>query len=244
MPIVLTFEADDADDLMLQLRGFLREQTAPANVVPLKAATALAETADVTQGAAPEALNRKSGPTVDELKAGMRLKETATASIADGHRVAPGDYVMYNGEAWHVCVTYRGTIIALNEEGKADVLQAAECQPAPSDEQPEPARLRPGTAGALLAQPDPQQKPVEQAHAIGAPTAAPTEGPIDPKVAADLRDRATDAVATEKVTVEAVFGKLQELGKVSQIDMLTAAQGAQFDAWLSAATSGNPKFGF
>lgn len=232
MPISLTIDVDDVDELAMTLRGLLREiNGGGSNVVALPEARvkAAAEEAAGVQGAT--TLNPPSRMTVEDLRAGMTLKETQTATLGDGSRAAPGDNVMFNGEEWVVYHTYRGRLIAATEDNKADILPAENCT-AVVTEDTTPSKPRPGTAGALLGQPDPNQRPADQAKAIG----APTDGPIEPAFAAKLRDDATDAVSSEKVSVDAVFAKLNELGGASSIDQLTQSNGKVFADWLVAQT--------
>jgi hypothetical protein len=231
MPISLTIDVDDVDELAMTLRGLLREISGGGNVVALPEARVkeVATQAAVAQGAA--TTNTPSRMTVEDLKAGMTLKETQTATLGDGTRAAPGDNVMFKGEEWVVYHTYRGRLIAATEDNKADILPAEECTAVVAGDTT-PSKPRPGTAGALLSQPDPNQRPADQAKAIG----APTDGPIDPAFAAKLRDDATDAVSSEKVSVDAVFAKLNELGGASSIDQLTQNTAKAFADWLFAQT--------
>lgn len=226
--ITLTIEAQDADELMMKLRGFIRVDSGSAEVIPLKAAAAPMEEAAKATPVPADEVNPKPVLTVDELKAGMTLKETATTALGDGTRAAAGDNILHGGEEWHVYATYRGRLIAMTEDNRADVLSAEDCSAVPDAE---PAKPRPGTAAAL-AQPDPNQRPADQARAIGAADSTP----IDPAFAAELREAATEAVSAELVSVDAVFGKLTELGGVSSIDQLTAANAQVFSEWLTAAT--------
>ena len=235
--ITLTVEAHDADELMMKLRGLVRETNGSANVIPLKASAAPVEATTQVEPVAASDVNPKPSVTVDDLKAGMTLKETASTTLGDGSRAAPGDNVMHGGEEWVIYATYRGRLIAATEDNRADVLMAENCTAVPDGDQT-PAAPRPGTAAAH-AQPDPNQKPIEQAHAIGAPV---KDGPIDPATAAALRERATEAVSNEQVSVDAVFGKLTELGGVSSIDQLTAANAAVFEQWLNGAIKPKPGF--
>ncbi len=230
--ITLTIEAQDADELMLKLRGFMRDANGGANVVALTAAPAPVAREDASP---------KPAMTVDELRAGMTLKETQTATLGDGGKAAPGDNVICNGEEWVVHHTYRGRLIAATEDNRADILMAENCSAVPQEDQP--PKPRAGTASALLNQPDPNQRPADQAKAIGAAAAAPSDGPIDPAFASKLRDEATSAVSNETVTVDAVFEKLRSLGGAGSIDELTAANGAAFSEWLTAATQPK-KMGF
>ena len=236
--ITLTVEAHDADELMMKLRGLVRETNGNANVIPLKASAAPMEAAAQAEPAAASDVNPKPSVTVDDLKAGMTLKETASTTLGDGSRAAPGDNVLHGGEEWAIYATYRGRVIAATEDNRADVLMAENCSAVPDGDQT-PAAPRPGTAAALLNQPDPNQKPIEQAQAIGAPV---KDGPIEPAKAAALRERATEAVSNEQVSVDAVFGKLTELGGVSSIDQLTAANAAVFETWLDGAIKPKPGF--
>lgn len=239
MPVILTFEAEDHDELMGMLRGFMREQSvgAETNVIPLKASAAYTA-AEANPPVDRTEVNPKPTLTVDELKAGMTLKETASTTLGDNTRVAAGDNVRFKDDEWHVYATYRGKLVVMNEANVADVVDAAHCTSVPGGE---PSSLRPGTAGALLNQPDPNQRPADQAHAIGANPAQPQ--PITPAEAARLRNIATEAVASGKVEVDAVYAKLNEIGGVSQIDLLTTEGGAKFDTWIMAAQNPN-KLGF
>lgn len=234
--ITLTIEAQDADELMLKLRGFIRVDAGSAEVIPLKAAAAPMEAAEQATPVPADEVNPKPTLTVDDLKAGMTLKETASTTLGDGSRAAPGDNVMHGGEEWVIYATYRGRLVAATEDNRADVLMAEKCTAVPDGDQP-PAKPRPGTAAALT-QPDPNQRPADQARAIGAADSTP----IDPAFAAKLREEATEAVSGEKVSVDAVFGKLTELGGVSSIDQLTAANAQIFSEWLTAATKPKPSF--
>jgi len=238
--ITLTVEAHDADELMMKLRGLVREANGTANVVALKTSAAQMEAEAQVRPVDAADVNPKPAVTVDDLRAGMTLKETQTATLGDGSKAAPGDNVMCNDREWVVYHTYRGRLIAATEDGRADILPADNCTAVPQEDQP--AKPRPGTAGALLNQPDPNQRPAEQAKAIGG--AAPAQdGPIDPAFAAKLREEATDAVSSEKVSVDDVFGKLKELGGASSIDELTAANGKAFSEWLTGAAQPK-KMGF
>lgn len=242
MPIVLTIEAEDADELMMKLRGFFRAANGDANVVPLAVATQAAEKAAVEHGAAPSALNPKPTMTVDDLRAGMTLKETQSTGIGGGVRAAPGDNVMFGGEEWHVYHTFRGKIIAMNEANVADILPAEECMPVAGEE---PAKPRPGTAAALVDKPDPNQKPAGEAKAIGSAPVA-QDARISPEEASRIRDEATHHVSAGTLDVEAVFQKLNDLAGVGNIDELTAAQARQFEAWVKEQVNGGaaPKMGF
>ena len=237
--ITLTIEAHDADELMMKLRGLMRGTNGDANVVALPSRShPAAYTADQANPPVEAAdVNPKPAVTVDELKAGMTLKETASTTLGDGSRAAPGDNVMHGGEEWVIYATYRGRLVAATEDNRADVLMAENCTAVPDGDQT-PAAPRPGTAAAH-AQPDPNQKPIDQAHAIGAPV---KDGPIEPAKAAELRERATEAVSNEQVSVDAVFGKLTELGGASSIDQLTAANAVIFEQWLTAAIKPKPGF--
>lgn len=168
-----------------------------------------------------------SGLTLEQLKAGMTLKPTASSSLADGTRISVGDYVMHGGEQWAVEATYRGTIIAMNEDGKLDVLKTEDCTAVAG----EPAAGAPLQAAAVS---------VQTAAAQVAEAAQPAaSGPVDSALASKLREEATVLVSSEKLTVQQVFEKLGSFG-VSQIDGLSAQNAKLFGEWLSAVAAPAP----
>ena len=239
MTISLHIEAETPQDLIEKLQGLmpLAAVAAPATTpeTALARATEIAEAAAVEQGAKPDDMNSKAAVTVEDLRAGMTLKETQSATIAGGARVSPGDNVMFNGEEWCVYHTYRGRVIAATEDNRADNLPADQCHPV-ATEDPTPSKPRAGTAAALT-RPDPNQKPIEQASAIGA------KKQVSPERAKEIRDRATDLVsgaggATGEKLVQDIFTKLQELENVSTIDALSEAGAETFAGWLEEQAQG------
>lgn len=246
MSITLTFTAGSSEELLEQLHSFAAS-CGPRDTTFKPASTEVMSGDGFAQSSGRRPLepvsasevNPKPSLSVDDLRAGMTLKETASSSLPDGTRISSGDYVIFNDEEWCVYHTYRGRIIAGTEDSRFDVLSTEDCTAVPQEDQT-PPKPRPGTAAAH-AQPDPQQRPADQARAIGAPEAS-GDAPVDPAYAAKLRDRATAAVSSEQVSVDAVYAKLGELGSASTIDALTADNAKQFDDWLTSATAPKPKF--
>lgn len=179
--------------------------------------------------------NVKTGPTVQELIAGVTLKPTETSTLGDGTKISVGGYLSHGGEDWHVEATYRGTVVAINEEGRADMIKTSDCVKSARADGTPPAP-RAGTAAALL--PETQQQPAQ--------TPVPNE-PISDSEANRLRELATSKVSNGLVEVNDVFGKLQEFN-VTTINELSAANGVLFDDWLTKAgeepPAADPKFGF
>lgn len=248
MSITLTFTAGSSEELLDQLQMFAAS-CGPRDTVFQSTLTEVAShdgshqysgRMPLAPSSALSEANPKPTLSVEDLRAGMKLKETASSSLPDGTRIAPGDTVLFGGEEWHVYHTYRGRIIAGTEDNRFDVISTDDCEAVPSEDQPL-ARPRPGTAAAHT-QPDPNQRPADQARAIGAPEVGSGSGPVDPAYASKLRELATAAVSQDKVSVDAVYAKLGELGSVSSIDALTAGNAILFDEWLTAATAPKPKF--
>lgn len=183
-----------------------------------------------------------TGPTAAQLIAGMTLKPTESSTLGDGTKASPGSYVTFNGEDWHVEATYRGTIVAINEAGKADVIKTSDCK-ASARVAGAPAAPRAGTAAALLPN-ETQQAQTQTQHTHSANV--PNE-PISNAMAASLRETATAKVSAGKIGVEAVFEKLSSFG-ASIIDELSSHNATLFQQWLEVAGEEPPatdgKFGF
>jgi hypothetical protein len=178
----------------------------------------------------------KGGLTVEELKAGMTLKPTSTASLNDGSRVAVGDYVMIDDEKALIEATYRGTLIVTREDGTADVVKTEDCAAVA----PEARGPRPGTAAALLG----DQHPAAAKPAEAVSPAA--DDAVSPETAADLRERATNLIVGEKASVDEVMTEMNRVRPGCKvIEDMTAKQAADFGNWVKAKEEGkNPAFGF
>lgn len=240
MGITFQIDGEDAAEIMMQLRALLSELSPRAEVVPFTSRTA-APARDETEQApasAPEPSLAK-GMTVVQLKAGMRLKETATTSVGGGERVAAGEYVTCDGDLWLVEATYRGSLIGVNESGQADLLKAEAC----TKTEPRTEATTADASEASEASDDPAEAPASAEPAAPTPAATPSGEAVTPDVANRLRDLATDKVSDGKLAVADVFKALQSYG-VSNIDGLSAAQAVEFEKWLTADSAAGTTFGF
>jgi hypothetical protein len=233
MNITLTITTENPDEIARVLHALggdmpeLAHQPMPGTMT---------KTVIVTPDEVAAQAQTKVGLTVDELKAGMTLKPTATSSLNDGSKVAIGDYVMVGANKKLIEATYRGTLIVVDEDGAADVVKTEDCAAVPA----EARGPRLGTAAALLG---------EQHPAAAAPAEAPASADTDPvsaEVAAQLRERATTLIVSEKASVEEVMGEIARVHPgANVIEQMTGAEAATFRQWLEAKEQGkNPAFGF
>lgn len=232
----ITIHAEDAADLQSKVRSLnaLLNPNAPASLAvvngpaEVSGTTASIHTESGADVVAPTPQG-KAKLTADDLIAGMSLKPTKSSGLGDGSSVSPDDYVTHGGQVWFVAQTYRGSLVAVNEAGDADVLKTEDCAAAA---QPGETKPRAGTAAALI---DKEEEHRDAAAGVDAATANA------------LRERATDLVSSEIISVDAVFKKLGELG-AQNMETLTNANAKKFGEWLDAATAPAPEkdkaFGF
>lgn len=234
MPIVLTFEAEDMQSLMADVRSFLSASS--AEVIPLNTAAAPA----VASG--PRLVTETAILTAEQIIAGVTLKPTDSSSIAGDARVKKGEYVRFGNEEWLVEQTYRGKLVISNEDGKADLVNATDCH---AVTQEPPAGPRAGTAAALL--PAETVQTVQTVHSQAAVPVDTTSAGIDPnakitvEMANKLRDMATKLVSDEKISAAQVFEKLASFRGANNFDKLTMGEAMIAEEWLASVGS---KLGF
>lgn len=245
MTISLHIEADDMEEMASKLRGMTalfnpgRIEQAPLRAVEGGAQAFTAGTPVDTRNAVPASdVNPKPALGPDELAAGMTLKETQSTTLGDDSRVAPGGYVTFRGETWHVYKTYRGKIIAGTEDNRFDVLDTKDCTS--SAESLDPA----GTTAADGAVAEPEPARAGTAAALIAPDGG---NKIEPKRADELRSKATNHVQNSRIPAQAVFDKLKALSGGTSINDLSLAAADAFDSWLdnpTETTQPTAQFGF
>lgn len=221
----ITVEAESVTELR-EVLAHLMGASAPRvdlahNPIPLTpAAQAVADApAGFNLPVPAEQTTPSSRLTVDQLKAGMTLKPTATSSLPDGTRISVGDEVIHGGESWVIEATYRGSIIAMNEDGRVDVLKTEDCKAAP-------------------AEPTGHVNETPKTEHVASNVSTSNEK-VSAQVASTLRERATELVSKETVSVSQVFDKLNSFG-VQQIDGLSAGDAELFRQWLEACAAPTP----
>lgn len=217
----ITIEATSVDELrglLAQLLGSTAPTAPVSDPIPLTPAAQVVAEAAKPEPVPTEQTTPGSRLTVEQLKAGMTLKPTATSSLPDGTRISVGDYVIHGGEQWAIEATYRGSIIAMNEDGRVDVLKTDDCKAVPVGEVDRAAQ--------------------PTVSAAAEPTSASTEK-VSAQRAATIRERATELVSKEVISVGQVFDKLGTFA-ATQIDMLTAADAEKFAQWLEAVATPAP----
>jgi hypothetical protein len=223
----ITVEASsvvELKELLAQLMGSvaLRVDVAQSDPIPLTPAAQAVADAPKPEPVPAEQTTPSSRLTVDQLKAGMTLKPTATSSLPDGTRISVGDEVIHGGESWVIEATYRGSIIAMNEDGRVDVLKTEDCKAAPSE-----------PTGHV------SETPKTEHVASNVSTPSTSNEKVSAQVASTLRERATELVSKETVSVSQVFDKLNSFG-VQQIDGLSAGDAELFRQWLEACAAPVP----
>lgn len=223
----ITVEASsvvELKELLAQLMGSvaLRVDVASSDPIPLTPTAQAAAEAPKPDPVPAEQTTPGSRLTVEQLKAGMTLKPTATSSLPDGTRISVGDEVIHGGESWVIEATYRGSIIAMSEDGRVDVLKTEDCKAAPVE-----------PAGRV------NETPKTEHVASNVSTSAASNEKVSPARASVIRERATELVSKEVISVGQVFDKLGTFA-ATQIDMLSAADAEKFAEWLEAASKPTP----